>query len=113
MFALPALLATPALADDTAQPPANAFYGMPIAWIEPANLALQEFKARHPENLDCFVASFDDADDGGFSVSFVPRATETLDGDSLIIRSPTTCGFGETFHFNAQGELLHHHYERH
>ncbi len=90
-----------------------AFYDIPIHWIEPAHRALRDFSTRHRNNLDCFVAYLTQQEDGAFTVSFSPRATVTETEDAITITRPTTCGLGESFHFDAEGRLPRHHYKRH
>lgn len=96
-----------------AQAPLLVFYDIPIHWIEPAHRALRDFSRRHRDNLDCFVTSLTQQEDGAFTVSFSPRATVTETEDAITITRPTTCGLGESFHFDAEGRLTRHNYMRH
>lgn len=94
------------------------FDEIPIGWIEPASRALQEFRTRHRDNVDCFNVLLHEGEDGGFSVSFAAKLavtpTTAPDGEEGVLLSrPTTCGFGETFHYSAEGQLIRHNYMRH
>ena len=89
------------------------FSDIPIAWIEPAHRAFADFRTRHQRNLDCFEVILADGDDGGFTVSFSVKDTIVNDGDAITITRPTSCGLGETFHFDAEGNLVRHSYMRH
>jgi hypothetical protein len=109
---------TPATAQEVEQRGLLFFDDVPIHWIEPAYRALREFRRRHRDNINCFDVLLHEEEDGGFSVSFAPKLTVTPttapDGEQgLVLSRPTTCGFGETFDYGADGRLVRHSYMRH
>jgi hypothetical protein len=108
-----AVISAPSFAQEAEQQGPLFFYDVPIHWIEPAHRALEQFRTRHRDNLDCFTVSFHQEEDGGFSVSFAPKTTITRDGEAITLSHPTTCGFGETFQYGADGEFVRHTYMRH
>lgn len=117
LFAI-AMVGAPAFAQELEQQSPLFFDELPIHWIEPAHRALQDFSARHRDNLGCFSVLLHEAENGGFAVSFAAKLTITPtiapDGEEGVLLSrPTTCGSGETFHYNAEGQLIRHNYMGH